>query len=88
MKARIADAGTKYLAISCLIPASELFEGHVDFPAHDTEQAFVPASNTPDHESPVVATSLITLENFLRTLMGSNCGDMICELAFLREPRR
>src|SRR6476619_5649549 len=42
MKPRIVDAGTKYLAISfSRLSGSSLFAGHVDFPAHDTEQAFL-----------------------------------------------
>jgi hypothetical protein len=36
-----------------------------------------PASKTADPEFPVVATSLITVGNLLRTFRGSNCGEIV-----------
>ena len=42
---------------------------------------FCPASNTPDPEFPVVATSRITVENLFWTLAGSNAGNITWERA-------
>jgi len=64
MKARIADAGTKYLAISFFSLASAPLVGlTVIFRLMMPSRHFCPASNTPDPEFPVVATSPITVEN-------------------------
>src|SRR5262249_53914375 len=82
MKARIVDAGTKYLAISfSLLLGSSLFGGTKIFRLMMPSKHFCPASKTPDPELPVVATSLITVENFVRTSGGSSCGDMMRERA-------
>src|SRR3954452_13440288 len=67
MKARISAAGTKYLAMS-LPPADEnlrliMPSKHLLF-----------GSNTPDPEFPVVATSPIRVENFLRHSEEMTCG--------------
>src|SRR5262245_57035641 len=54
---------------------------HRDFLAYDPSRHLRPASNTPDPEFPVVATSLITVGNLLWTFCGNNCGDMIRDRA-------
>jgi hypothetical protein len=78
----MADAGTKYLAISfCSLPASTPFGRTEIFWLMMPSRHLLPASNTPDPEFPVVATSLINVENFVRILAGSKCGDMIRERA-------
>src|SRR5205807_9983219 len=71
MKTRMADAGTKYFAISCWF--REIF--WLMMPS----KHFCPASNTPDPEFVVAATSLITVENLNRVLGARNAGDMTCE---------
>src|SRR6516225_3510000 len=82
MKARIVDAGTKYLAISfCSLSLSALAGRTKIFWLMMPSRHLAPASNTPDPELPVVATSLITVENFVRTSGGSSCGDMMRERA-------
>ena len=82
MKARIVEAGTKYFAISfSSLAASALFERTEIFRLMMPSRHLRPASNTPDPEFPVVATSLITVENLLRTFCGSNRGDMIRDRA-------
>jgi len=78
MKARIVDAGTKYLAISfCSLSAAAVFGRTVIFRLMMPSKHFCPASNTPDPEFPVVATSLITVENLFWTLAGSNDGNIM-----------
>src|SRR5438270_3359696 len=84
MKARMVDAGTKYLAMSfCSLSASELLNRTEIFLLMIPSRHLVPASNTPEPEFPVVATSRITVGNFVRILKGSNCGDMMRERAVL-----
>src|ERR1700730_16688230 len=75
----MVDAGTKYLAISfrslsgaLLLRLTEIFR--LMMPS----KHFCLESNTPDPEFPVVATSLITVENLRRTLRGRNAGNVIC----------
>src|SRR5262245_65881725 len=78
----MVDAGTKYLAISfSSLVASALFARTEIFRLMMPSRHLRPASNTPDPEFPVVATSLITVANLLRTFCGSNCGDMIRDRA-------
>src|SRR5919204_313951 len=82
MNERIIDAGTKYLAISfCSLPASALVGRLEIFRLIMPSRHLVPPSNTPDPEFPVVATSLISVGNFVRTSGGSSCGDMMRERA-------
>jgi hypothetical protein len=70
------------LAISfSLLSASALFGRTKSFRLMMPSRHLLPASNTPDPEFPVVATSLITVENLLRTSKGSNCGDMMRDRA-------
>src|SRR5262249_33762553 len=71
MKARMVDAGTKYLAISfCSLSLSALAGRTKIFRLMMPSKHFCPASNTPDPELPVVATSRITVENLLLVLSG------------------
>jgi hypothetical protein len=80
----MVDAGTKYLAISfCSLLASELLGRTESFLLTMPSGHFVPASNTLEPEFPVVATSRITVGNFVRTLKESNCVDMMRERAVL-----
>ena len=89
MKARIVEAGTKYFAISfSSLAASALFERTEIFRLMMSSRHLCPASNTPEPEFPVVATSLITVGNLFRTFCGSNRGDMIRDCAVLPELRR
>src|SRR5215467_9697433 len=82
MKVRIVDAGTKYLAISfCSLSLSALAGRTKIFRLMMPSKHFCPASNTPDPELPVVATSLINEGNLVRILKGSHCGDMMRERA-------
>jgi hypothetical protein len=81
MKARTTDTGTKYLAISCSLPEGDLFAGAEIFLLIMPSRHLFPASKTPDAELPVVATSLITVENLLRISKGSNVEDKIWERA-------
>ena len=76
MNERITDAGTKYLAMSCSPPLSDLLK---IFRLMMPRRHLLLASNTPDPEFPVLATSLITVENLNRTLKGSIADDMMCE---------
>ena len=77
----MVDAGTKYLAISfsSALPVA-VFGRTVIFRLMMPSKHFCPASNTPDPEFPVVATSLITVENFF-WLAGSNAGNITWERA-------
>jgi hypothetical protein len=82
MKARMADAGTKYLAISLSsLSGALLFGLIVIFRIMMPSKHFCPASNTPDPEFPVVATSPITVENLFwnmgarRRVYGIRCGN-------------
>src|SRR6516162_11552064 len=77
MKARIVDAGTKYLAP---IPASALFE-RIIFRLMMPSKHFCPASNTPDPEFKAGVTSLITVENLFWILGASTAGDRTWERA-------
>jgi hypothetical protein len=73
MKARIVEAGMKYFAISfSSLAASALFERTEIFRLMMPSRHLCPASNTPEPEFPVVATSLITVGNLFRTFCGSN----------------
>src|SRR5947207_11700589 len=84
MKARMVDAGTKYLAMSFSSrSASEVLGRTEIFLLMIPRRHLVPASNTPDPELPVVATSRITVGNFVRTSKGSNWGDKMRERAVL-----
>jgi hypothetical protein len=74
----MVDAGSKYLAISF---SSGVFGRTVIFRLMMPSKHFCPASNTPDPEFPVVATSLITVENLFWTLAGSNAGNITWERA-------
>ena len=74
----MADAGTKYLAISLSSLSGALL---VIFRLMIPSKHFCPASNTPDPEFPVVATSRITVENLFWTLAGSNAGNITWERA-------
>src|SRR6266436_4217889 len=62
-------------------PASPLFGRTKNFRLTMPRRHLFPASNTPDPEFLDVATSLISVENFLGTLKGSPSGDMIRERA-------
>jgi hypothetical protein len=62
IKSRIATAGTKYLAIS--LSPSVVWE--VSFPLIMPSRHLRFGSKTPDPESPVVATSRMRVENFVR----------------------
>src|SRR5262249_14144977 len=82
MKARMVDAGTKYLAISfSWLSASPLFGRRKNLRLMMPSRHLFPASNTPDPEFSVAPTSLINVENFLGTRKGSDSGDMIYERA-------
>ena len=82
MKLAITEAGTKYLAISTVsffpvpfrVICSEIFLLMMP------RRHFLSASNTPDPEFPVVATSLITVSNF-RELRGKSLGESIWDRA-------
>src|SRR5262245_24036230 len=80
----MVDAGTKYLAISfSSLSASEVLGRTKSFLLIIPSRHLVPASNTPDPELPVVATSRISVGNFVRTSKGSNCADTTRERAVL-----
>src|SRR5262245_30382122 len=82
MKARMADDGKKYLAISLSsVPASQLFSRRENLRLMMPSRHLFPASNTPDPEFSVAPTSPINVENFLGTRKGSDSGDMIYERA-------
>jgi hypothetical protein len=71
MKAWMVDAGTKYLAISFRSLSGALLLGLTEiFRLMMPSKHFCPKSNTPDPELPVVATSLMTVENLRRTEEG------------------
>src|SRR5262249_857566 len=80
MKARMVDAGTKYLAISfSWVSASPLFRRRENLRLMMPSRHFFPASNTPDPEFSVAPTSLINGENCVGTRKGRDSGDMIYE---------
>src|SRR5262245_12555728 len=82
MKARMVDAGTKYLAISfCSLSASPLSGRTENFRLMIPSRHLFPVSNTPEPEFSVGPTSLINVENFLETRKGSDNGEMTCERA-------
>src|SRR5437588_13105524 len=56
------------------LSASEVFSRTNSFLLMMPSRHLSPASNTPDPELPVVATSRITVGNFVRTSKGSNLG--------------
>jgi hypothetical protein len=67
MKSRISLAGTKYLAIS--------FPFAVYFRLIIPSKHFRFGSNTPDPESPVLATSPIKVRNLVRDVNGKIRGE-------------
>src|SRR6202048_3966140 len=78
----MVDAGTKYLAISFRSLSGALLLGLTEiFRLMMPSKHLCPKSNTPDPEFPVVAISLITVENLRRALKGRNAGNMIWERA-------
>ena len=83
MNARISDAGTKYLARSLYSLRGPILTGIWILRLIMPSRHLRLASNTPDPEFPVLATSLITVPNFERSVWGSSCGDMMCDLAVL-----
>src|ERR1700704_6441448 len=83
MNSAIVGAGTKYLAIS-LSGASNPLAGKTILRLTIPSKHFRSASNTPEPEFPVVATSLIFVEYFVRRLAGRCAGGVTLERAALR----
>src|SRR5215469_9868627 len=73
IKSRIATAGTKYLAMS--LSPSVVWE--ISFLLMMPSRHLRFGSKTPDPESPVVSTSRIRVENFVRDVKGSTRGETI-----------
>src|SRR5215475_12756828 len=72
-KARMTDAGTKYLAISFSFCPAEA--GMTNFRLIIPSRHLRAASNTPDPELPVVATSLIAVGKRCRNFGGIARGE-------------
>src|SRR6476469_10378846 len=83
MNARSSDAGTKYLARSLYSLRGPILTGIWILRLIMPSRHLRLASNTPDPEFPVLATSLITVPNFARSVWGNSFGDIMRDLAVL-----